>query len=837
MFGSIPFIEGTLSKRAEPLSQYLPQIQDGICSTWLQKNVPVGACILDPFGASPKVAIEAARAGYPVIVSANNPITRFILEMLADPPKPEDMQASLAELAASYVGNERIEPHIRSLYNTVCARCGSLISAEAFFWEHGNPSPYIRIYTCPFCGDTGEHACTAADIELASQFSISGMHKARALERVVSATDQDRIHVEQALSVYMPRALYVLITIINKIEGLQATPLHQKCLSALLLHAFDQATATWRVPAQKERRRQLTIPRHYRENNIWISLEEGIKLWSTADSSDMPVSVPVTAWPQLPPSTGGICIFTGRYASLAESVKNIGIRVVCSVIPRPNQAFWTLSALWAGWLWGRDAVGSFRSVLHRQRYDWAWHTAALFSVFKQLVLTLDDDTPIFGIVNEAEPGLLGATLVAAGMSGCRLETIAIRAEQAHAQIFWNSHHIAPSISPDIGYAHAASLYAKRYLEGRAEPAAYIKTISAAFMGIINSWQAEHPMTTDGEINDLQRIPALENIDQQDELSPSAMYSSVYNTAREVLSYRSGFLLYGLQDVTTVEAPSKNSITQNSFLSVASDNIVVEDETTVLTQVNSVEIEQGADREKPTRSSEVSSSALIWLREPDPSDQTPITDRYEQKLVSQLIDHPGTTLIEIDTALCQAFPGLFTPQLEFIELCLESYALPSSADNNRWYLRPEDAPVERQRDLEHAARFIQEIGERLGFVCKQQRTPQSKPSLVWSNGDNMPEYRFFPNTSAAITDIVLTQNLSSMKGIIVLPASRANILVYKLRRDPRLSRAFHPTQGNWHFLKFRHLRSLADSPVLNRENLDQLLSLDPISFTTPQLWLI
>ena len=57
-------------------------------------------------------------------------------------------------------------------------------------------------------------------MELSSQFSSSGLHKARALERVVASTDQDRIHVEQALSVYIPRALYALITIINKIEGL-----------------------------------------------------------------------------------------------------------------------------------------------------------------------------------------------------------------------------------------------------------------------------------------------------------------------------------------------------------------------------------------------------------------------------------------------------------------------------------------------------------------------------------------------------------------------------------------------------------------------------------------
>ena len=43
------------------------------------------------------------------------------------------------------------------------------------------------------------------------------------------------------------------------------------------------------------------------------------------------------------------------------------------------------------------------------------------------------------------------------------------------------------------------------------------------------------------------------------------------------------------------------------------------------------------------------------------------------LVYYLIDHPGCTLQEIDQAMCEVYPGLFTPHLEFIHLCLESYA--------------------------------------------------------------------------------------------------------------------------------------------------------------------
>ena len=144
------------------------------------KNVSQSSWILDPFGASPRVALEAAHAGYRVIVTANNPITRFLLEMMANPPRAEEMKGALAELSASYVGDERTEPHIRSLYNTICNRCGQIVSADYFIWEHGIPSPNIRNYSCPNCGDSGEHPCTQYDVELSSKFSSGGLHKARA---------------------------------------------------------------------------------------------------------------------------------------------------------------------------------------------------------------------------------------------------------------------------------------------------------------------------------------------------------------------------------------------------------------------------------------------------------------------------------------------------------------------------------------------------------------------------------------------------------------------------------------------------------------------------------
>src|SRR5690606_14960502 len=113
--------------------------------------------------------------------------------------------------------------------------------------------------------------------------------------------------------------------------------------------------------------------------NLWLALEEAVESWSSPPERPAP-EVALTTWPEPPPARGGICIFEGRIRGLGEAGAGTDSRApdaVLSALPRPNQAFWTLSALWAGWLWGAQETAAFKSVLRRRRYDWSWHSTAL----------------------------------------------------------------------------------------------------------------------------------------------------------------------------------------------------------------------------------------------------------------------------------------------------------------------------------------------------------------------------------------------------------------------------------------------------------------------------
>lgn len=531
MSSEIAYLPGW--KTAEPglLSRYLPPIPRGVGADWLRENIPPGSWILDPFGASPQLDTEAADAGYRVLVAANNPVVRFLLELTTNPPSEYELRTALAQLSATRKGDERLEPHIRSLYLTECAQCGQEVMAEAFLWERNAHSPFARIYTCPHCGDKGERPATPADARRAARFSSGGLHTARALERVAPPNDPDRAHAEEALSAYLPRAVYAIFTLLNKLEGFTLIPEIHRPLAALLLYACDQANTLWPYPIARARPRQITIPPQFRENNLWLALENGVDLIASSRSA-----IPLAIWPERPPTGGGITIYEGRLRDLIrreitifdpDSPEVIKFGGLLAALPRPNQAYWTLSALWTGWLWGREAAGPFKSVLRRRRYDWAWHTSALYSTLKSMVPFISEEIPFFVLIGEAEPGFLSAAMIAFESAEFSLHGIALRADLNQAQMVWYYSKPLTTESLSLDYLakrvpELASDISRFYLLKRAEPASYIHLHTVSLI----------------EISDRHLINYIHDRSILD------LYNTIQEAFAGTFTQRRGFLRYG-----------------------------------------------------------------------------------------------------------------------------------------------------------------------------------------------------------------------------------------------------------------------------------------------------
>lgn len=483
---SLPYIPGLKAAEPGPLSRFLPPLEQGTVSAWLMQHTPRApgsaaqpGWLIDPFGFSPSLAVEAARAGYRVLVTVNNPITRFLIEMAANTPSEADFKAALAELAVSKKGDERLESHLQSLYLTPCEKCGHEAHAEAFLWHKNEAVPYARIYECKDCGDKGERAAAPEDGERARRIAATDpLHRARAFERVAAMDDEDRTYTQEAIQHYLPRPLYALTTIINRLDSLNLSPERQRALTGLVLVACDAGNTLWAYPSERPRPKALSTPGQFREYNVWMMLERGLSLWA-----ETAAPVPCVAWPNELPEAGGICIYEGRLKDLAHQVKReLPIAAAVGSIPRPNQAFWTLSALWAGWLWGRTAVDPYRVALRRRRYDWTWNATALNAAFRHLFELLALGTPFFGLLPEAEPAFLTSAFVALSAAGFMLKGVSLRTEHDPVQLLWErGERLEREPEPLDMEALRASI--EEHLAARGEPARYLPLHTAGLLAL------------------------------------------------------------------------------------------------------------------------------------------------------------------------------------------------------------------------------------------------------------------------------------------------------------------------------------------------------------------
>lgn len=429
--GFFAYLEGEGIAREIPFSRYLPQHPAGMARQWLAQHVPADSWVLEPIGASPATVLEMAGAGYKVLVAANNPVVAFELEILAQAPAKTEFQSVLGELSVQKKGDERLQAHIQSLYLTRCTTCGREVSADYFLWRKLEEVPYAKSYRCPACGDEGEHLVSESDIERLAPYKRSDpLHRARALEKIPELTRAARANLEELLKVYSPRPLYVLFTLINKIEGMSLSPARRELLHALLLSALEAGHSLWPAGEGNERPRVFNVPAEYVEHNLWLALERAVDSWCVGEQP-----ITVTRWPALP-EKGGICLYQGRMRDLQQQKPALPLESICCVLPRPNQVFWSLSTLWCSWLWGKETAANFKNVLERQRFDWYWHANALNSALAPAARMLKPGSPAFCLIPEPVPGFVAAAFEGCNVTDLHLTGLAWKDDQHPVQTEW-----------------------------------------------------------------------------------------------------------------------------------------------------------------------------------------------------------------------------------------------------------------------------------------------------------------------------------------------------------------------------------------------------------------
>ena len=470
----IAFVPGNPVRGASPLSRFLPPLEQGAVAAALKRFGKKRDRVIDPFGASPRLAVEAAAEQRAVLVAVNNPVARYVLERTAQPFTTHDLQSGLSRLGTAPKDGGRLEPFLLDLYLTQCSRCGKWISADYFVWDKEEGEPILKFYSCPHCSHTIEEPTNEDDLQRAHEYESRGLQHAMALEQLAPRGSPDRQQAEEALAVYPSRAVYAVVTLLNKLEQLDA----DEASRALLLSALDQANSLWGHPEGRSRPLQLSASAHFLENNVWRALERAAGQWALPD---LKVGLKEwTDWQSLEP--GIITVYPGPVRELVPELPTAEIRRILTVIPRPNQAFWTLSALWAAWLWGREVANPIRAALRRRRYDWAWHASALRSTLRTMKEVVGDQAQVLGFIPDAEPGFVAATLSGFDAGGYRLTGRALRLE-GQAMLTWKRDSRSGRSVGLSSIANSMAQSARAALEARGEPARFPLPHMAAFSAL------------------------------------------------------------------------------------------------------------------------------------------------------------------------------------------------------------------------------------------------------------------------------------------------------------------------------------------------------------------
>ncbi len=250
----------------------------------------------------------------------------------------------------------------------------------------------------------------------------------------------------------------------------------------------------------------------------------------------------------------------------------------------------------------------------------------------------------------------------------------------------------------------------------------------------------------------------------------------------------------------------------------------------------------------------------WLAMPEDLDAcaVPLSDRVEWAVFSLLATASRVSESAFRDRIAALFTGPDEPDEAFVRACLESYRGASSTPD---VLMPSEDLTVRSEEHARMIATIVELGHRLGMRAWVSRREQSRrlgghklaewlderelgaylPLIGRGPTDDLEmvdvmwyvrqraTFLFEVEWTAMIGEAVLRRHMripttDQVVRFLVIAPERTELLRLKIDRSPLLRRALE--QGNWHILKWDHLRDLASSDHVSLEDLEQYVGLDP-----------
>jgi len=722
------YIPGKSSGGDFPLRNFLPPIPEHDLSTWVSENQLADRLLIDPISANPVLPIKLAQRGYRVLASRSNPINWLLTEVMSEPDFQKSISSAVNILLISRRNDQTLEDTFSQIYQTACVGCEKKIQAQGFIWEKDGQYPIGKIYTCPKCGDSGERDIAKEDIENLDNLGNLHIYHGRAMQMVGAKEKYEKDSVLDALACYLPRALYVCMILANRLRTIELDKHSKKFLRAALLLVFNDAHTLRHWPDRDYRFLQLTVPQRYLEKNLYLSLLNAHQHWPSGDHP-----IPVTYWPKIPGKDGGICFFQSRLARKSDIFHELNNLAITTVFPRPGRAYWTLSALWAGWLWGKNAVKPIRSALQRRRYDWFWYAKAINKSFSRLQITEKTSVRIFGIFPYFTPNLLFGLFAGMDSAGFQLQGAAYRESKKLLQAEWSPASVNNSENTENGDLEKTIRYCLRW---GVDPVNFQELLMSV---IIQS-------SLDGKI--ANHISDIEE----------SAFSRFNNRL-------------------------KNAIDKSNYIQAISQE---------------------------------GSPGTQYYNQSAAKDHKPMAEEIERFVLQVLRNSLEISTHAVDRLVCNRFTGNLTPDQELVYIILDTYA---DREDHVVHLRENESDLRRKKDREEISSCLHNLGEKLGFAVYQD------PHITWAEKSTHTVIsEFFISNTLAFSGLLAAPRVhEKAQRFFIYPGSRAGLLFYRLQHDPRMAAA---VRENWHLIKYRHIRRIAEREVLSLSTWQELIDSDP-----------
>ncbi len=737
-------------------------VPTAVATACLEAYTRPGDLIVDPFCEGPTVAREALRLGRCAVGSSFNPLAVMAARLDLAPPARRQLNAAVTRLGDTPRMDVPLCEHIERLYAVRCPRCDRSTPADAFTWDR-DAATILRVHwRCQQCHHQVAPPILGDEATRGEPVERGGLHYWYTVDRIAPAGDPLRERAQQLLELYTPRNLYALSSLLMKIESLfdDETRL---ALKLVLLACLDTCSSLYSSESASPHQR-LRPPAHFVERNVWRAF--------VAAADEFPVAQEGTPFPLTDDLqallTGGespcAALVPLGINRLAASLPPGRAALVIASPPRPEPAFWTLSWLWTGWLFGHRVAAPLKPLLRQWRVDWDWYARTMQAAFRALRSRLAEGAPLILAFDSPNPAMIEALTLALAGAGYAPGSWIQQADTHACRLTSRCAPSLPTPPTDLGrladaMCAEAPLAARELLISRGEPLTWDDFRLPIY----------HRLATSGLLG---QVAVAEDL-------PAAPRAFVARQVQDAVTGAED--LIGLEGTTETDGEAAVSHPVRWWLqhpNLAAPPLDTRVEATV---------------------HELLLSTLILTGDA-------LAEEVYRRFPGQLT--PEASLIE--TCL-RSYGQEITPG---------HWQLRSEDQPDR---RAEEVVGIRQ-DL---CQLGERLGFTVSLRAESADVPPGHlPAfdVLWHDEDQ-PAYAFAIQWTARVHDLLLAEAPVGVQPCLVIPGGRAALVAFKLQRDTRLLKAV--TRDGWQFIKYRHLRRILAEESLNRHVLKQIFGLDPI----------